>query len=224
MKFRFWYALAAIAIGVVGLYLDFSVIAGTMTQSTTNPVPRSLGNMLIYYWSFLTNLSNFGLILVYLGDVTRWRWLDWFRQPVSRAAIAGLMLLVMGFYHFMLSPTLPDLPLAIDVSNVLLHYVTPIAFLVWWGAFSPHGALRYRDIPAMLVPGLLYVAYIEVRGLMAGEYPYTILDPGFALPGQGAQGYPGVAIGVGILVVLVAIFDLLLVVIDGLIARRMKPA
>ena len=69
-----------------------------------------------------------------------------------------------------------------------------------------------------------YVGYVLVRGLIAGEYPYTILDPTFAPPTHAAQGYLGVAIGVGILVVLVAIFDLLLVAVDGLIARRVKPA
>ena len=76
----------------------------------------------------------------------------------------------------------------------------------------------------MLVPGISYVAYVLVRGLIAGEYPYTILDPTFAIPGHPAQGYLGVAIGVGILVVLVVIFDLLLVAVDGLIARRQQRA
>ena len=224
MSLRHWLAALAIVVGAVGLSLDFEVIAGTMVASANNPVPRSLGNMLIYYWSFLTNLSNLGLILVYASELTRWRWLAWFRQPVTRAGIAGIIVLVMGFYHFMLAPTLHDLPQAIVISNILLHYVTPVLFLVWWVGFSSHGALRVRDLPAMLVPGLNYVAYVLVRGLIAGEYPYTILDPTLPVPGHGAQGYIGVAIGVGILVALVAIFDLLLIGIDGLIARRTKPA
>jgi hypothetical protein len=96
--------------------------------------------------------------------------------------------------------------------------------LGWWLAFSPHGTLRYRDVPMMLVPGLAYVAWVLIRGPVAGEYPYTILDPGFALPGQPPGGYLAVASGVGALVLLVAIFDLLLVLIDGLIARRRQPA
>ena len=218
------WAWVAIAAGLVGLALDFQAIAGTMVASAQNPVARSLPNMLIYYWTFLTNLSNLGLILVYLSDLTAWRWLSWFRHPVTRAGMAGIMMLVMFFYHFMLAPTLPELPQAIVVSNILLHYVTPLLYLGWWLGFGTHGTLRWRDVPMMLVPGLSYVAYVLVRGLIAGEYPYTILDPTFAIPGHGAQGYLGVAIGVGILVVLVAIFDLLLVGVDGLIARRVKLA
>lgn len=224
MQLRYWWMGLAIAVGVVGLYLDFSVISGTMTASADNPVPRSLPGMLVYYWTFLTNLSNLGLVLVYLSSLTSWRWLGWFRHPVTRAGMAGIMMLVMFFYHFMLAPTLPPVPPAITISNVLLHYVTPLLYLGWWAWLGAHGTLRVRDVPIMLVPGLSYVAYVLLRGLVAGEYPYTVLDPTYALPGQPAQGYPGVAIGVGILVVLVAIFDLLLVGVDGLIARRVEPA
>ena len=57
------WAWVAIAAGLVGLALDFQAIAGTMVVSAQNPVARSLPNMLIYYWTFLTNLSNLGLIL-----------------------------------------------------------------------------------------------------------------------------------------------------------------
>ena len=90
--------------------------------------------------------------------------------------------------------------------------------------FSSHGALRYRDLPLMLAPGLAYVLYVELRGPLVGEYPYTILDPGYAPPGGAAGGLLTVAISVGVLLVLVAIFDLLLIFIDGLIARRRHHA
>jgi len=220
MPLRFVFALLAIAIGVVGLGLNMSVIAGVMGP----PENRPFVSFLVYYWSYLTNLSNSVLLLIYAADLSGVRWLAWLRHPVFKAGMAGIIMLVMFFYHFMLAPTLPGLPQAIEVSNVLLHYVTPLLFLVWWAAFSPHGTLRYRDVPLMLAPGLAYVLYIELRGPIAGEYPYTILDPGFAPPGGTAAGFAGVAIGVGVLVLLVAIFDLLLVAIDGLIARRRRPA
>jgi hypothetical protein len=220
MPLRLAFALLAVAIGAIGLILDFYVIAGVMGP----PQNRSLAGFLVYYWSFLTNLSNTVLVLIYAADLSGVRWLGWFRDPVFKSGMAGLMMLVMFFYHFMLAPYLPDLPLAIEISNVLLHYVTPVLFLAWWAMWSPHGALRYRDVPLMLLPGLAYVAYIELRGPIAGEYPYTILDPGYAPPGGTAAGPLTVAISVGVLVVLVAIFDLLLVFIDGLIARRRQIA
>ena len=64
MTVKSWFALVAIAIGAAGLALDFSAIAAIMVAGPLNPVPRSLPNMLVYYWTFLTNLSHFGIILV----------------------------------------------------------------------------------------------------------------------------------------------------------------
>lgn len=220
MPLRLPFALIAIAIGVVGLTLNMSVIAGVMGP----PQNRPFWNFLIYYWSFLTNLSNTALIFIYVAELTGARWLSWFRDPVTKGGMAGIMMLVMFFYHFMLAPTLPDMPDAIEYSNVLLHYVTPVLFLAWWVAFSPHGALRYRDVPLMLVPGLLYVVYIEVRGLLANEYPYKILDPTGFEPGDLLGGPLTVAISVGVLVALVAAFDLLLVFIDRVLVRRAQIA
>jgi hypothetical protein len=222
MSIRLFYALLAIAIGLVGLGLNFHGIAGTMVPSPSNPEPRDFLSFLVYYWSFLTNLSNTVLLLIYVAELTGARWLGWFRNPVTKGGMAGIMMLVMFFYHFMLADNLPPVPDTIRVSNILLHYLTPLLFLGWWALFSPRGGLRFRDLPMMLLPGLLYVAYVELRGLWINDYPYTILDPGFAPPGGAPVGWSVVAISVGVLVVLVAIFDLLLIAIDGLIARRRR--
>ncbi|RYE08292.1 MAG: hypothetical protein EOP22_13960 [Hyphomicrobiales bacterium] len=224
MSIRLPYALLAILIGVVGLALNFHGIAGTMVASATNPEPRNFPSFLVYYWSFLTNLSNTALLLIYLAELTQARWLGWFRDPVTKAGMAGIMMLVMFFYHFMLAANLPPVPPTIEISNILLHYLTPLLYLGWWLFFSPRGALRFPDLPMMLLPGLLYVAYIELRGLWVNDYPYTILDPGFAPPGGTPVGWLTVGISIGVLVVLVAIFDLLLIAIDGLIARRRQSA
>ncbi|HZY67056.1 MAG TPA: Pr6Pr family membrane protein [Devosia sp.] len=216
MNLRLPFALLAIAVGVVGLALNFGGIAGVMGP----PQNRSLVDFLVYYWSFLTNLSNTVLLLIYLAEITGARWLGWFRDPVTKAGMTGLMMLVMFFYHFMLAPFLPALPQTIEISNLLLHYATPVLFLLWWLFFVPHGTLRYRDVAVMLVPGIAYAIYIEVRGLIVGEYPYTILDPTFAPPGGTAGGYLGVAISVGVLVAMVALFDLVIVLVDRLLGRR----
>jgi hypothetical protein len=218
MPLRLLLALVAIVIGAVGLGLNAYEIGGVMGP----PQNRSFPDFLVYYWTFLTNLSNGVLLLIYIADLSGVRWLGWLRNPVTKTGMAGIMMLVMFFYHFMLAPTLPDLSPLLDLSNVLLHYVTPLLFLAWWVLFTPHGTLRSRDLPMMLVPGLVYVAYVQLRAPFAGEYPYTILDPGFAPPGGEPVGWPGVVISVGVLVILVSVFDLLLVYVDGLLGRRQR--
>lgn len=212
--------IAAIA-GLVGLGIDGWVFAAFLTPSATAPA-RGVLDLLVYYWTFLTHLSNLGLLLVYLSTAVGWRWLGWFRQPVTRAGLAGIIALVMVFFHVMLAPHY-SFAGPVVVSNFLLHTVTPLAYLAWW-LLGAHDEIRLRDVPVMIIPGLAYVAWALLRGLVVGEYPYTILDPTFALPGGQAQGYLGVAIGVAVILILVALFDMGLVLVDAFLARRSGKA
>src|SRR6201995_5778748 len=82
MSLRNVFAVVAIAIGLVGLALDFHAIMAVMTVSPQNPVARSFPEVLVYYFTFLTNLSNTAIILTYLAALTGWGWLGWFRSPV----------------------------------------------------------------------------------------------------------------------------------------------
>jgi hypothetical protein len=202
-----------ILVGVVGLALDFWVIVVGLTVVTPdNPVARPLVYTIFYYLAFLTHIANFGVLLAYVSDLTPARWLGWFRGERTRAMLGGLIALVGLFYHFLLAPTL-HLSGPIVYANVLLHYVSPVVYLIWWGAFLPHGGVRFRDIPLMLVGPLIYFAWTLLRGLVAGDYPYTIID-------VGKLGYPLVLLNA--LQVFVELTVLLLVVIgaDKLLARR----
>lgn len=210
-------AIIGIVLGLIGLGIDFvEMVPFSLVVSDLNPVARSVPGALIWYVTYFTHLTNIGLVLVYLAVLTRWRWLGWFTRPVTQALIGGHILLVMIYYHFMLAGLYP-LEGAMLVATYLLHYVTPIWYLVWWGVFARHGSLAWRDIPWMLVPGLVYVAWALGRGAITGEYPYTILDPT-------TLGYVAVAIGIGTLVVAVVIFCAAMVGADKLIARYRRGA
>lgn len=212
-QLRKLYAALALLVGLTGLVIDgWMIFPSVMSVSPGNPVARSLPDALIYFWTYFTHLTNLGLVLVYVAELSGSNWLSWFRRPNTQALMAGFITLVMIFYHFMLAPYY-QMEGALAVATFLLHYVTPIAYLVWWAAFAPHGTLKFRDIPWMLVPGLIYVACVLVRGLWAHEYPYDILD-------AGKFGYGGVAIGVGVIFAAVTIFCLVLVWLDGLLGRR----
>jgi hypothetical protein len=214
MTGRRLFAGLGIVLGIVGLALNYAVIMPAVTTvSETNPVARSLPDALIYYFSFFTHLTNLGLVLVYLSDMVPGLWLGWFQKPTTRAMMASVIILVMLFYHFMLAPTLTHLTGVIVYTNVLLHYATPILYLVWWALFSPHGALRFVQIPLLLVPPLLYLAYVLLRGALVAEYPYAIVD-------AGTFGYGQVAINAAVLTLAVAAFAAAVVGADKLLARR----
>lgn len=210
-------AWAGIAVGVIGLALDFWAILPTATVvSATNPVARSLPGMFVYFWTFFTHLTNLWLVLTYASVVSEWRWLGWFRRPVIMGSAAAFITLVMLYYHFMLAPYL-KLEGALGIATVLLHYVAPVLYLAWWALFAPHGMLRFKQIGLMLLPGIAYVAWVLLRGALVGEYPYDILD-------AKKFGYGGVAIGVAVLLVAVSIFSVIIVAADKQLARRIRPA
>ena len=214
---RIYLAWAGIAVGVIGLALDWWVIFPSVAIVTeANPVARSLPGTFIYFWTFFTHLTNLWLVLTYASVLSGWRWLGWFRRPVVMASAAAFITLVMLYYHFMLAPTL-NMEGALAVATWLLHYVAPVLYLAWWALFAPHGMLRFKHIGLMLLPGVGYVAWVLLRGAVVGEYPYDILD-------AGKFGYVAVAIGVAALLVAVTIFSVILVFADRQLARRGKPA
>lgn len=199
-------------VGAFGLALNFYVLVPfVMTLSETNPHPRGFPDALVYFFTFFTHLANFGVLLIYLSELVAWRWLAWFRRPVTHALMAGNIALVIAYFHFFLAPYYHFEGL-LAVGNVILHYVAPLLFLGWWALLSPHGSLRFADIPAMLVPGLIYLAWALGRGAVIGEYPYPVLD-------VQTNGYPQVAMGAGTIVAAVAAFCAILVLADKALAR-----
>jgi hypothetical protein len=129
--------------------------------------------------------------------------------------MGGYILVVMLYYHFVLA-SLYELEGAIQVAAIILHYVAPIYYLGWWALFAPHGGLRLVDTPLMLIPGLAYLAWVLVRGVVVGEYPYLIVD-------AAKIGYVQVGIGAGTLLLAVLVLCAILVGADRLLGR-LQPA
>lgn len=205
--------LPGLLAGLLGLGLDFFIIIPSMTAGSE---ARSLPDAFITFWTYFTHLTNLGLVLVYLAALTGWRWLGWFRRPHTMALLACYITLVMVYYHFALAPFF-EFEGGLLIATILLHYVAPLYFLFWWAAFAPHGALRLADLPRMVVPGLVYVAWALARGAVTGDYPYAILDAGL-------NGYGGVAIGVGMLLLAVLVLCAAAVLVDRRLGRRAASA
>lgn len=56
-----------------------------------------------------------------------------------------------------------------------LHDVSPILFMMFW-LLRPHGCLRWRQMPWLLIWAALYCIYALSRGAADGWYPYPFLD------------------------------------------------
>ncbi|MCP8883462.1 Pr6Pr family membrane protein [Devosia sp. XJ19-1] len=199
--------LAGLLLGLVALSLQFAISIPAYLANGMN-----LPEALVQFFSFFTILTNIAITLVYLSALAGWAGLSWFRKPATRAMMAGVMALVMIFYHVLLRPIWQPEGLFL-VCDYLLHYVTPIFYLLWWGVTQKHGALDYAALPAMLVPPLVYLAYVLARGALTNAYPYPTLNA-FEL------GYGQVAINVVMVAIGLSILYLITIGIDRALARR----
>jgi hypothetical protein len=99
-----------------------------------------------------------------------------FARSDVTAGVATSILFVGLAYHFLLRNTWNPQGLQL-LADVLLHYVMPGLYLIYWWFYFPKGALRW-SFP--LIWGLYpaaYLVYVLIRGSIIGSYPYGFIDP-----------------------------------------------
>jgi hypothetical protein len=202
LNLRSLLALIGFVVGLATLILQFAAIVPPSMDAG-----RGLFGSVVFYFSFFTILTNLLVVLIYLGALVRGqRWLMFFRKPKTRATAAATVALVGGFYHFALSG-LYQLEGLIAFCTFVLHYVTPVLYLVWFAGWNRTGTLKWPAIITMLIYPLLYCTCVMARGALIGEYPYPVLD-------AGALGYGQVALNIAGLLVLLIVLNAVAVAID----------
>ena len=197
-----------LAIGIAALVLQTSI---------TIPLRMSNGDTLIgaliFYFSFFTILTNLMLVLIYASELWPRQWLNWFRRSATRGMMVAAIILVMGFYHFVLAATWAPEGLA-RIADIALHYVTPVFYVAWWVLFARHGTLKWTDIPKMLLPPTIYLIYVMIRGAIVTEYPYPILEAHRLGYGAVTINVFGVLVGLTILCAITIAVDRALTRVD----------
>ena len=198
-------------IGAGALLLQF-----VLTLNLRLATGDSLVGTLVFFFTFFTILTNIMLVLIYLSEVAGAGWLGWWRSPVTRAMMVGAIALVGIFNHLVLAE-LQDLTGLSLLADTLLHYVTPALFVLWWLLFQPKGKLHLADLPAVLLPTLIWLVWAMLRGAVIGQYPYPILD-------AGKLGYGAVATNcLFVFIGLVVIYLVVLALDRALTGRMPRP-
>ena len=196
--------------GAGGLVLQF-VIAMQAYLADGRDVFGALGTFFAYY----TILTNCILVLIYLSEVTTFRWLDIFRGPVFRGMMAACIALVTSYVYLVLRH-LTELDGLFDLADRILHYLCPVLYLLWWIVRPPHGALKWSDLPIMLLPTLVYFAYVMVRGAWVMEYPYPFMN---AIK----LGYGQVLLGAVYMAVALAVLSVCVIALDHVLGKPRRP-
>lgn len=97
------------------------------------------------------------------------------------------------------------------LADVLLHYVAPAVFVVWWTA-TADGRTRLSDALRWLAWPALYLAWAAVRWFFTGEAPYPFLDPA-------QNGYTQVLINIGLMLAVFVAAGLAMVAVDHAAAQ-----
>lgn len=192
--------MSGLALGLVGLVLQLCI-----TIPASMEAGRSLPGSIIFYFSFFTILTNVAAVLVHvsLTSSTGYSWLPAFAGSRMRAGVAVSIALVLIVYATVLARLWHPQGLFL-LCDVLLHYVTPVLFVLWWLVSGTDGRTRWSDISWWLLYPIGYLAYALARAPIAGEVPYPFLD--IARNGAGSVAIAAMAItGLFLLLCIIAV-------------------
>ena len=165
-----------------------------------------LDGIIVYlgYFTVLTNILvcvSLSLMLMAKSSVAG--------RFVSRADVCAGIATNIAFvalaYHFLLraswSPQGPQW-----IADVLLHYVVPVLYLLYWWFISSKGSLRWTGPLWWSAYPAVYLVYALARGEIIDRYPYPFIDVaaiGFAQTLRNALGLLLAFIVLGVALVLV---------------------
>lgn len=155
-----------------GLALQFVVSFGLLSLQGMG-VWQTISRMLAYF-TILTNLvvaAYYTVRLIAPGSVAG----RWLAQPAVGSGIAMYVTLVCVVVHLILRH-LQTLTGNALLADTILHYVTPILFVVFWMGWVPKRQLGWRHALWWSLYPLAYFVYAMARGVASGFYPYPFIN------------------------------------------------
>ncbi|GHC60656.1 hypothetical protein GCM10010136_00820 [Limoniibacter endophyticus] len=197
-------ARIGLVLGLAALLIQFSI---TIPESMETG--RGFFASLVFYFSFFTILTNIYVVLVYVAYLRGKP--EFFTRPPVRACAATSIALVMIVYATMLAGLYAPRGWFLT-ADILLHYICPPVFVLWWAIFAADGTVKLRDLAPWLTYPLLYFLLICVRWIIVDEMPYPFIDPGNG-------GWAHVGKGVLTMSIFFFLISLMFIVADRAIAR-----
>jgi hypothetical protein len=99
----------------------------------------------------------------------------WFSRPGTVAGIATSILFVGLSYHFLLRHTWNPQGARL-MADVLLHYVVPALYVIYWWFAASKAELGWMNAVTWSIYPTLYLVYALIRGRIIGSYPYPFID------------------------------------------------
>lgn len=193
-----WTVIALVV--ALGLVIDIAV---AIVQPDP---PGNVGTSLIRLFSYFTVESNIIVLATTiplarnpLHDGDTWR--VWRVMALLGITITALV------YWIVLAPTSHPQG-ASAVSNICLHYISPVGTVGGWLVFGPCPRMTLRVLRRALAWPILWVVYTLIHGAVSGWYPYDFIN---------VKVHGGAAVAVNVVAIFVLGIALLAIfqVIDG---------
>jgi hypothetical protein len=201
-------AIAA-AIGFIALGLQWWLEVG---------IPKGPGliGSTVNFFSYFTILANtvaaFALLMPLIApDSWAGRFLS---RPSVRTALA-VYLIVVGLTYFLFLRHIGNDQGWERVADQMMHYATPVLFVIDWLAFVPKGRVPLTMIGTSLVIPILYGIWMTVHGALTNWYPYPFFD-------ASKLGYQETSVNMAIFVGVFIGIALTLIVIDRLMGSLQR--
>lgn len=137
----------------------------------------SMFDQSVRYFSYMTVWTNIFITLCFASvsffdNSSR---LQFFKKTTVQTGALVYILIVGVAYHFLLSSTFQ--PTGLEwFANLLLHYINPVLFLVFWLLVSEKVALPYPYAVRWMIFPVIYFFYSLIRGFITDWYPYFFVD------------------------------------------------
>jgi len=167
----------------------FTIIAGWSISAIESGLPFIWLNGFKYYTMQTNLMVSVWLILAIV----------WHNKPESLKKITGplkgaitlFITTTFIFFAILLAPFYRPTGFA-AFTNIVLHYLTPIAFIVDWILTETKTKYKWNYLPYWTIYPLCYLLFSFIHGSFTGDYIYPFLN-------FNQLGIPGVAIFVSII-------------------------
>ena len=156
-------------VAIIGQYIFFQPLFGQMDMG---PVSSAFGMLM-----FFTILTNSMLVAAYWSSVVRTsgRITAFFSRIGVQTALAAHIALVAIVYITALRGHI-EMTLPMLMTDIVLHYLAPALYLIWWWRLPGKNTISYSDILGWMAWPIVYLCLIMLAGLTTGAFVYPILD------------------------------------------------
>ena len=204
------FALFIASIAWFGILAQFYLIIVNRVAS----VPETIFRFFAYF-TINTNLL-IALCLTFIGFNIKTNIGRFFSRPFTVSAITVYIIIVGLVYNTILRTLWQPQGLQMIVDEVL-HSVTPVLFILFWGIFTPTQDLKWKYAFSWLTYPLVYILYALIFGAITKFYPYLFVD-------VNRYGYTKALYNTGLVLFAIFLLSLILIATGKAKDHRPKPA